>query len=212
MKPLIRIEGVAAPLLIDDINTDMIAPTRPRAGMTASKMAEKEFDPAALFAPLRYLNDGSENPDFILNSPAYKAAKILIAGRNFGCGSSREQAVWLLADFGIECIIAPGFGGIFFDSCFKNGILPIVLPEDEVRTLAGKATETATFNVDVAARVIEGPEGSRRAFDLPEFRRAALLAGVDDIEMTLRRDAELKQFVARDRSERPWIYVQEVSS
>ncbi len=206
MKPLIRIEGVAAPLLIDDINTDMIAPTRPRAGMTSGKMAEKEFDPAALFAPLRYLSDGTENPDFILNRPAFRTAKILVAGRNFGCGSSREQAVWLLADFGIECIIAPSFGGIFFDSCFKNGILPVVLPEENVRALAADAQQAASMLVDVEARRIHSGAFMRN-FDLPEFRRAALIAGVDDIEMTLRRDAELKQFVARDRLERPWIYL-----
>jgi 3-isopropylmalate dehydratase small subunit len=209
MKPLRRIEGIAAPLLVDDINTDMIAPTRPRAGMTASKMAEKEFDPAALFAPLRYKADGEEDASFILNKAGFREAKILVAGRNFGCGSSREQAVWLLAHFGIECVIAPSFGGIFFDSCFKNGILPIALPEADVLALADEAGKASSFHVDVEARCIRAPSGRELAFDLPEFRRAALLAGVDDIDMTLRRDTELKDFVARDRAQRPWIYLQE---
>ncbi len=210
MEPLLEIRGPAAPLPLDDINTDMIAPTRPRAHLANTKISEREFDAAALFAPLRFDASGAENPSFVLNQPGFRAAKIILSGRNFGCGSSREQAVWLLADFGIRCIIAQSYGGIFYDSCFKNGILPVILPANTIGELMQEAADGGGeqfFTVNVAERSVVSPSGKAIKFDLPEFRRAALLSGVDDIDMTLRRSNEISAFVDRDRTARPWIYL-----
>ncbi len=210
MEPLLEIRGPAAPLPLDDINTDMIAPTRPRAHLSNTKISEREFEAAALFAPLRYDASGAENPSFVLNQPGFRAARILLSGRNFGCGSSREQAVWLLADFGIRCIIAQSYGGIFYDSCFKNGILPVILPTNTLNDLMQEAATGGSehdFTVSVAERSIVLPSGRAIKFDLPEFRRAALMSGVDDIDMTLSRNTEIAAFVDRDRAARPWIYL-----
>lgn len=210
MEPLSLIVGAAAPIRLNDVNTDTIAPTRSRAAIGHTAVVEREFDPAAMFAPLRYDQNGVERPDFVLNRPGFRRASILLGGSNFGCGSSREQAVWLLKDFGIRCIIAPSFGGIFYDSCFKNGILPVTLSTEEVDGLFGEAGEGAPdsiFCVDVARSIVTTPTGRTIGFGLPEFRRSALLAGLDDIAMTLGRESDIDQFQRRDRLERPWIYL-----
>ncbi len=210
MEPLIEIVGAAASLPLNNVNTDTIAPTRPRAQAGPAAIAEREIDATALFAPLRYDAQGAPRADFVLNRPGFERATILLAGSNFGCGSSREQAVWLLADFGIRCVIAPSFGGIFYDSCFKNGILPVMLPADQIDLLiaeVGAGAPQSIFSVEVASGTITTPGGRKLAFDLPEFRRSALLSGLDDIALTLRGSDAIAQFQARDRAARPWIYL-----
>lgn len=193
--------GVAAPMAMINIDTDMIIPkqflkTIKRTGLGKS-----------LFFELRYDEAGKENPDFVLNRPAYRAAKILVAGENFGCGSSREHAPWALLDFGIRCVIAPGFADIFYNNSFKNGILPIKLPE-EVCARLRKAAENganATFTIDLAAQEIRTPDGETVAFEVDPFRKRCLLEGLDDIGLTLKKKAKIDAFEAKRNAEQPWV-------
>jgi 3-isopropylmalate dehydrogenase len=163
------------------------------------------------FEAWRYDLDGSENPEFVLNNPRYRAAKILVTGDNFGCGSSREHAVWSLFDFGFRCIIAPSFGDIFYWNCFQNGMLPIRLPAEEVRELAAEieVSEPALMTVDLEAQSITTPTGRKIRFTADPERRDALLEGLDDIGMTLKRDVQIRTHQSQDRERRPWIYRQE---
>jgi 3-isopropylmalate/(R)-2-methylmalate dehydratase small subunit len=156
---------------------------------------------------MRYDDAGCEIPSFVLNRPAYRNAKILIAGENFGCGSSREHAPWALLDFGIRCIIAPSFADIFFNNCFKNGILPIVLPRAQVDALTAMAERgaDATFTVDLDRQEIALPDGCTINFEVDPFRRACLLGGLDDIGLTLRKIEKIAAFESRQQSERPWL-------
>ncbi|MEM1313504.1 MAG: 3-isopropylmalate dehydratase small subunit [Pseudomonadota bacterium] len=195
------LEGVAAPLPQINVDTDMIIPKQFLKTIKRSGLGKNLFD------EMRYQDDGSENPDFVLNRPAYRQAKILVAGDNFGCGSSREHAPWAIADFGIRCVIAPSFADIFFNNCFKNGILPIPLPQEEVDKLMGDAENgaNATLTVDLAAQTITRPDGSTIAFDVDPFRKRCLLEGLDDIGLTMEKEADISAYEAQAAAQRPWM-------
>ncbi|MEL7466503.1 MAG: 3-isopropylmalate dehydratase small subunit, partial [Pseudomonadota bacterium] len=184
-----------------NVDTDMIIPkqflkTIKRSGLGAN-----------LFDEMRFNDDGSEKPDFVLNKPAYRSAEILVAGDNFGCGSSREHAPWALLDFGIRCVIAPSFADIFYNNCFKNGILPIALPQEEVDKLMADAERgaNATLTVDLESQTIKGPDGGEIAFDLDPFRKHCLLNGLDDIGLTMEKAPSIDAFEAGRASSQPWI-------
>ncbi len=203
MEKLQQLQGVAAPLPRANIDTDIITPMA-RLN-TAGEHNMHEFT----FEPLRFLADGSENPDFVLNKPAYRDAQILIAGRNFGCGSSRETAVWGIRGLGIRCVIAESFGDIFFNNCFQNSVLPIRLPAETVADLMAEASDdqgNMQFQLDVAQRTLTTPSGRVISFDLTPDRQAALLEGLDEIAQTLKDDADTTAFQNKDRSARPWIH------
>lgn len=192
--------GVAAPLPMINIDTDKIIPkqflkTIKRTGLGQS-----------LFFEMRYDDNGDEQPDFVLNKPAYRDAKILIAGDNFGCGSSREHAPWALLDFGLRCIIAPSFADIFYNNCFKNGILPIALPQEEIDKLLDDADRgaNATITVDLEAQEISGPDGGAISFELDPFRKHCLLEGLDDIGLTMQKGDAIDAFEEKATAARPW--------
>lgn len=193
-------EGVAAPLLHPDLNTDVIVRIERLVSESRDRLGE------FLFESLRFRDDGEPDPDFVLNREGHREATILIAGANFGCGSSREGAVWALANFGIRCVIAPSFGEIFYNNCFQNGVLPIVLPEDDVLALAKEAAVPARFTVDLERQRIVTPGGREHDFQVAPARREALLEGLDSIGMTLKRKAVIDAYRDRDRIERPWIH------
>ena len=200
MDKFTTLTGVAAPLPLINIDTDMIIPkqflkTIKRTGLGKS-----------LFFELRYDEAGAELPDFVLNKPAYRAAQILVAGENFGCGSSREHAPWALLDFGLRCIIAPSFADIFFNNCFKNGILPIVLPQADVDKLMEDAERgaNATITIDLESQTIKGPDGGTIRFDVDPFRKHCLLNGLDDIGLTLQKADKIKAFEDKISREQPW--------
>jgi len=198
MEPWKTLSSVAAPLLIESIDTDVISPMKRmlEGGDAIVKYA---------FEPLRYRADGSLNPDFVLNQAAYRDARILLAGPNFACGSSRETAVWAIAGLGLRCVIAPSFGDIFFKNCFQNGVLPIVLPLREVEALAAEAS-TGELRVDLERCELVTSSGRNLPFAVHPFRRRALLAGLDDIDATLERGSEISSFQTRDALVRPWVY------
>jgi 3-isopropylmalate/(R)-2-methylmalate dehydratase small subunit len=203
VEPFTVLSGVAAPLFRADINTDAIIPMRWLVTATRAGLG------GGLFGGWRYRADGTEEPAFVLNRPEFRNARILIAGANFGCGSSREHAPWALLDFGVRCIVAPGFASIFFENCLKNGILPAVLPERDVEDLARWAQQAgaeARLTVDLTKNTIVDPGGRGWTFDLEPSRRAALLEGRDEIDDTLVHAQAIAAFQARDRAARPWIY------
>jgi len=202
-----QLTAVAAPLLRINVDTDAIIPSR------EMKRVSKEGLGDGLFAGWRYLNPGSrdENPDFVLNQPPFRQARILLSGANFGCGSSREHAVWALAEWGIRCIIAPSFGAIFQGNCVRNGILPVVLDNELVEHLAGQvqaAPDTNRITVDLQNCRVIGPDDRSYDFKIDSADRDMLLEGLDAIDVTMKRDAEIMAFQARDRKQRPWIYLQ----
>jgi 3-isopropylmalate/(R)-2-methylmalate dehydratase small subunit len=201
MEKFVQLTGVAAPLRLMNVDTDMIIPA------DYLKTIKRTGLGAGLFASMR-LKDGKEVSDFVLNKPAYRQARILIAGDNFGCGSSREHAPWALADFGIRCIIAPSFADIFFNNCFKNGILPIRLPTEVVDRLMVAADNgaNATFTVDLEAQEIALPDGEKIGFDVEPFRRQCLLNGWDDIGLTLRDADSIDAFEGKARDQQPWLW------
>ena len=173
MDKFTTLTGVAAPLPLVNVDTDMIIPKQYLKTIQRTGLGKGLFD------EMRYLDDGSENPDFVLNKPAYRNAEILVAGENFGCGSSREHAPWALLDFGIRCVIAPSFADIFYNNCFKNGILPVVLPQEDVDRLmddAGRGAN-AVVTVDLESQTIAGPDGGTVAFEIDPHRRRCLLKG-----------------------------------
>ncbi len=201
MEKFTTLRGIAAPLDLINVDTDMIIPkqflkTIKRTGLGVN-----------LFHEMRYDDQGHEVQDFVLNRPAYREARMLITGDNFGCGSSREHAPWALLDFGIRCIIAPSFADIFYNNCFKNGILPLVLPAETVASLMREAEKgaNATFTVDLAVGVVTTPEGTEIAFTLDEGRRQRLLEGLDDIGMTLQQEAAIAAFEETRRQQAPWL-------
>jgi 3-isopropylmalate/(R)-2-methylmalate dehydratase small subunit len=197
------LNGVAVPLRVPNINTDVLI----RIGRLTD-LGKGQLGPYC-FETWRYDQNGREIPDFILNQPGFREASILLAGRNFGCGSSREGAVWALRDMGFRCIMAPSFGDIFFNNCFQNGVLAIVLPVETLDNLAGHAIETAgnhTFNVDLTTQTITAPSGQSFEFAVDAPKRLALLQGLDEISMTLSREAAIAAYQQRDRILRPWIY------
>ena len=195
------ITAVAAPLPMINVDTDKIIPKQ------YLKTIKRTGLGTGLFAEMRYNDDGSENPDFVLNKPAYRNAQILVAGDNFGCGSSREHAPWALLDFGIKVVIAPSFADIFYNNCFKNGILPIALPQDEVDKLMDDAERgaNAVVTVDLEVQEIRGPDGGVIAFDLDPFRKHCLLNGLDDIGLTMEKEASITAFEAKAGEARPWL-------
>jgi 3-isopropylmalate/(R)-2-methylmalate dehydratase small subunit len=200
MEKFIRLTGVAAPLPMVNVDTDMVIPknylkTTARIGLGRH-----------LFAELRYNQDGTERADFMLNRPAYRQAKILVTFENFGCGSSREHAPWALLDFGIRCVIAPSFADIFFNNCFKNGILPLVLPKTVCEQLIDDAERgaNATLTVDLEAQELIRSDGERIAFEIESFRRSRLLAGLDEIGATAAKADRIDEFEARLRRSQPW--------
>ena len=201
MDKFTKLTGVAAPLPIVNVDTDMIIPkdylkTIKRTGLSVG-----------LFAEMRFNEDGSENPDFVLNKPAYRKAQILVAGENFGCGSSREHAPWALLDFGIRCVIAPSFADIFFNNCFKNGILPIALPQEDVDKLMDDAERgaNAVVTIDLENQVITGPDGGTIGFEVDPFRKHCLLNGLDDIGLTMEKAPAIDAYEARLSNATPWL-------
>jgi len=201
MEPFTTLTGVAAPLQIVNVDTDMIIPkqflkTIKRTGLGKS-----------LFFEMRYDDTGAEVPEFVLNQPAYRGASILVAGDNFGCGSSREHAPWALLDFGIRCVIATSFADIFYNNCFKNGILPIRLPQEDVDKLMDDAQRgaNATVTVDLEAQEIRGPDGGVVRFDLDPFRKHCLLNGLDDIGLTMEKEASIQTFEETRAKQFPWL-------
>ncbi|MFZ1681063.1 MAG: 3-isopropylmalate dehydratase small subunit [Rhizobiaceae bacterium] len=200
MDKFTRLTGVAAPLPIVNIDTDMIIPkdylkTIKRSGLGAG-----------LFAEMRFRPDGTENPDFVLNKPAWRNARILVAGDNFGCGSSREHAPWALLDFGIRCVISTSFADIFYNNCFKNGILPITVSQDDLDRLMDDANRgsNATITVDLEQLEIRGPDGGVVKFDIDPFKRHCMLNGLDDIGLTLEKGAAIDAYEKKSAATRPW--------
>ena len=201
MEKFNSLTGVAAPLPIINIDTDMIIPkdylkTIKRTGLGVG-----------LFAEMRYNDDGSDNPDFVLNKPAYKAAQILVAGDNFGCGSSREHAPWALLDYGIRCVISTSFADIFYNNCFKNGILPIQVSQEQLDALMEDAERgaNATISVDLESQTVRGPDGGEISFEIDPHRKHCLLNGLDDIGLTLEKVTHIDSFEDRTGKARPWV-------
>jgi 3-isopropylmalate/(R)-2-methylmalate dehydratase small subunit len=199
MDKFTTLEGVAAPLKIINVDTDMIIPKQ------YLKTIKRTGLGTGLFAEMRYRDDGSENPDFVLNKPAYRNAQIVVAGDNFGCGSSREHAPWALLDFGIRCVISTSFADIFYNNCFKNGILPITVSPDDLEKLFEDADRgaNATITIDLENQEILGPDGGTIKFDIDGFRRHCLLNGLDDIGLTLEKAPSIDSFEKR-LADRPW--------
>ncbi len=207
MKKFTQLTGTAVPLMQPNIDTDAITPGR---FLTMTMSAGKASFGASLFADWRFDADGAPKPAFVLNDPAYEGAVILVAGNNFGCGSSREHAVWALAAYGIRCVIAPSFGEIFYNNCFVNGLLPVVLGAEHVQAIADQLSDGVggrSITVDLDAQTIAAPDGSEVAFAIDAARREALLEGLDAIGMTLKLSDEIVAFQTADRLRRPWIYL-----
>jgi 3-isopropylmalate/(R)-2-methylmalate dehydratase small subunit len=193
--------GVAAPLPMINIDTDMIIPKQHLKTIKRTGLG------SALFEEMRYTPDGKERPDFVLNKPAYRKAQVLVAGDNFGCGSSREHAPWALLDFGIRCVISTSFADIFFNNCFQNGILPIKVKPDELEKLMDDAKRgaNATMTIDLEKQEIKGPDGGTIKFEIDPFRKHCLLNGLDDIALTLEKAPHIDAYEARQRTSQPWL-------
>jgi 3-isopropylmalate/(R)-2-methylmalate dehydratase small subunit len=203
MQAFTKLTGIAAPLPVANVDTDKIIPAR------HLKTIERTGLGVHLFETLRYHEDGSERADFVLNREPYRNAEILIAGENFGCGSSREHAPWALLDFGIRCVIAPSFADIFFNNCFKNGVLPIVLEPEQIETLLREAAEAGnpTFTVDLEQQHIERPVGNELySFEVDPFRKHCLLHGLDDVGLTMQKGQHIDRFETRQRAAHPWLH------
>ena len=201
MQKFTQLTGVAAPLPVVNVDTDKIIPARYLKTIKRTGLGK------GLFADLRYKDDGSENPDFMLNRPAYRAAKILVVEDNFGCGSSREHAPWALLDFGISCVISTSFADIFYNNCFKNGVLPIKVSPDDLAKLmddAGRGAN-ATLSIDLEAQEIRGPDGGTLHFDIDPFRKTCLLEGLDEIGLTMQKGGAIDRFEAAESTARPWM-------
>jgi 3-isopropylmalate/(R)-2-methylmalate dehydratase small subunit len=190
MQPFNKLTSVAAPLKVINVDTDMIIPKQ------YLKTIKRTGLGSALFSEMRYDDKGNENPDFVLNKPAYRKANILVAGDNFGCGSSREHAPWALLDFGIRCVISTSFADIFYNNSFKNGILPIVVSPEDLEKLFEDAERgaNATLTVDLEAQTISGPDGGTIRFDIDSFRKHCLLNGLDDIGLTMQKKSKLDSY------------------
>jgi 3-isopropylmalate/(R)-2-methylmalate dehydratase small subunit len=206
MEKFTVLEGIAAPIMRINIDTDVIIPSR------EMKRVSKEGLSDGMFANWRYTEPGGreENPDFILNQEPFRQAQLLLSGDNFGCGSSREHAVWALAEWGIRCIITPGFGNIFYGNCVRNGILPVVLGNDTVEDLARQVEADPANNkikVDLNTCTVTAPDGTTNSFDISPADQEMLLEGLDGIAVTMRRDDEILAFQGRDRLKRPWVYL-----
>ena len=201
MEKFTTLTGVAAPMNMINIDTDMIIPKK------YLKTIKRTGLGSALFAEIRYDEQGNDKPDFILNQDGYKHAKILVAGQNFGCGSSREHAPWALLDYGIRSIIAPSFADIFFNNTFKNGIHPIKLPEARVNELLRFLLELpgAEITIDLPNQTVQGPDGKTDNFDVDPFRKECLIEGLDDIGLTLQRETSITSYESKIEAGRPWV-------
>ena len=201
MDKFTKLEGVAAPLRIVNVDTDMIIPKQYLKTLKRTGLAK------GLFSELRYKDDGSDNPDFVLNKPAYKNAKIIVAEDNFGCGSSREHAPWALMDYGIRCVISTQFGDIFYNNCFKNGVLPIKVSKEDLAKLFDDADRgaNATLTIDLDKQEVRGPDGGVVKFDVDAFRKRCLLEGLDNIGLTLEKKQSIENFEATAATARPWL-------
>ena len=201
MQKFDKLEGVAAPMDIINIDTDMIIPKQFLKTIKRSGLGK------SLFFEMRYTNDGEENADFILNKPPYRSAQILVAGDNFGCGSSREHAPWALLDYGIRCVISTSFADIFYNNCFKNGILPIkVTPEQRDALLADAADiENPELKIDLNLQKISRPNGATITFEIDPFRKECLLNGLDDIGLTLEKSEIIRSYEQKRSSSLPWL-------
>ena len=200
MQKFRKLTSVAAPLPMINIDTDCIIPKQFLKTIKRTGLGKH------LFYELRYDEQGKEKPDFVLNKPAYRKAQILVAGENFGCGSSREHAPWALLDFGIRCVISTSFADIFYNNCFKNGILPIKLPQDDVDKLMDDAERgaNATISIDLEAQEIHGPDGGTLKFEIDPFRKRCLLEGLDDIGLTMEKADSIKSYEEQAALSRPW--------
>ncbi|MEK9910862.1 MAG: 3-isopropylmalate dehydratase small subunit [Candidatus Puniceispirillum sp.] len=201
MQKFDKLTGVAAPLNILNIDTDMIIPKQFLKTIKRSGLGKNLFD------EMRYGADGSEKADFVLNKEPYRAAEILVAGDNFGCGSSREHAPWALLDFGVRCVISTSFADIFYNNCFKNGILPIVVSADDRDALMADAadTENPELSIDLTNQTIRRPNGGTVSFDIDPFRKKCLLEGLDDIGLTMEKGGDIDRFEENREKEMPWL-------
>jgi 3-isopropylmalate/(R)-2-methylmalate dehydratase small subunit len=200
MQKFDTLTGVAAPLPMVNVDTDKIIPKQFLKTIRRTGLGK------GLFYELRYREDGSPVEDFVLNRPEYQDARVLVADANFGCGSSREHAPWALLDFGIRCVIAPSFADIFYNNCFKNGILPIVLPDTQVHQLMQDANQAGRLAIDLEAQTITRPGGQVIRFEIEPFRKHCLLHGLDDIGLTLEKTAAIDAYESQGRRDRPWLF------
>ena len=200
MQPFTKLTGIAAPMALVNIDTDMIIPKQFLKTIARTGLGKNLFD------EMRYTLEGAEIPDFVLNQPAYRKAEILIAGDNFGCGSSREHAPWALLDFGIRCVVSTSFADIFYNNCFKNGILPIVMPPDVVAVLMADAKKGANARqtVDLEAQTVTTSDGQVFAFEVDGHRKHCLINGLDDIGLTLEKVTAIDSFEKKNAALRPW--------
>ena len=205
MEKFNNLTGVAAPLDLINIDTDMIIPKQ------FLKTIKREGLGKNLFQEMRFDQQGNENPDFVLNQDAYRKASILVAGDNFGCGSSREHAPWALKDFGIKCVISTSFADIFYNNCFKNGILPIRVPQEDLDKLMDDANRgaNATLSIDLEAQTIQGPDGGTVTFELDAFKKHCLLEGLDDVGLTLQNKDKIDSYEDSLKANQPWLYAAE---
>lgn len=201
MDKFTTLTGIAAPMPLVNIDTDMIIPKQFLKTIHRSGLGKNLFD------EMRYFPDGTENPDFVLNKPAYRDAQIIVAGDNFGCGSSREHAPWALLDYGIRCVISTSFADIFYNNCFKNGILPIILPPDAVDALMKDAENgaNARLTVDLESQTVTGADGTAYHFEMDPHRKHCLLNGLDDIGLTMEKAAAIEAYEARIAQSQPWV-------
>ena len=200
MKKFTVLKGVAAPLPAPNIDTDKIIPKQ------YLKTIERTGLGRYLFDDLRFTPDRKERAEFVLNRPPWRKAVILVAGENFGCGSSREHAPWALLDFGIHCVIAPGFADIFYNNCFKNGILPVILPQDQVDILAKDAEQKKLLTVDLPQQKVLRENGEGFSFAIDGWRKHRLLDGLDDISLTFEHEAAITSFERQQKESQPWLY------
>jgi len=201
MDKFTKLTGIAAPMPLVNIDTDMIIPKQFLKTIARTGLGKNLFD------EMRYTQDGQEIPDFVLNQPAYRDTQILVAGDNFGCGSSREHAPWALLDFGIRCVISTSFADIFYNNCFKNGILPVVLPAEAVEVLMDDARKgaNARMTVDLEAQTVTTSDGQSFGFEIDPFKKHCLLNGLDDIGLTLEKAASIDSFEKAAAQSRPWV-------
>lgn len=199
-----KLTSVAAPMNMINVDTDMIIPKQ------FLKTIERTGLGKHLFSEMRYDDSGNEIEDFVLNQPAYRNSEILVADENFGCGSSREHAPWALLDFGIKCVIAPSFADIFYNNCFKNGILPIKLPKEDWEKVMDDAERgaNATLTVDLEAQTITGPDGGSVSFELDPFKKKCLLEGLDDVGLTMQNGEKIDSYEADRAQQMPWLNTQ----
>ena len=202
MEKFTELTGVAAPLPMINVDTDMLIPKQ------FLKTIKRTGLGAHLFTEMRFTSDGKERPEFVLNQPAYRQAKILVAGANFGCGSSREHAPWALADFGIRCVIASSFADIFYNNCFQNGILPLILPQEQVDLLMEDAKNgaNARLTIDLPNQVIMRPDGGKIPFKMDAFRKRCLVEGLDSIGLTMEKGQEITSYEDKRRVTTPWLW------